>query len=100
MGVRVPRVEDARLLRGQGRFVGDIVLPGMLHANFLRSPLAHARLKRIDTSKAKRVPGVHAVLAWADLRPLLTRDRIPLSIPSGAVKFDVDPVMLAHDELC
>jgi carbon-monoxide dehydrogenase large subunit len=43
---------------------------------------------------------VHAVLAWADLRPLLTRDRIPLSIPSGAVKFDVDPVMLAHDELC
>ena len=99
MGVRVPRVEDARLLRGQGQFVGDIDLPGMLHAHFLRSPLAHGRLKSIDTANAKALPGVRAVLTYADLRPLLTRDDIPLNIPSGAVKFDVNPIMFAHDEL-
>ena len=100
MGVRVPRVEDARLLRGQGRFVGDIDLPGMLHASFLRSPLAHARLKAIDTEQAKALPGVRAVLTYADLRPLLTRDDIPLAIAAAAVKFDVNPIALAHDELC
>ena len=100
MGVRVPRVEDARLLRGQGRFVGDIQLADMLHAAILRSPLAHAKLKGIDTAKAKAHPGVHAVLTYADLRPLLTRDDIPLNIPAGALKFDVNPVMLARDELC
>ena len=100
LGVRVPRVEDAALLRGQGRFVGDIDLPGLLHTHFLRSPLAHARLKGIDTAKAKQLPGVHAVLTYADLRPQLTRDDIPLNIPSGALKFDVNPIALAHGELC
>jgi carbon-monoxide dehydrogenase large subunit len=98
-GARVPRVEDARLLRGQGRFVGDIVLPEMLHAAVLRSPLAHARLKGIDASKARALAGVHAVFAYADLRSILTQDCIPLAIPAGAVKFHLDPIVLAKDEL-
>ena len=48
------RVEDATLLRGRGRFVDDIALPGLLHASFVRSPVAHARLNGIDASAARR----------------------------------------------
>ena len=56
------RVEDATLLRGRGRFVDDIALPGLLHASFVRSPVAHARLNGIDASAARALPGVRAVL--------------------------------------
>lgn len=100
MGRSTPRVEDERLLRGNARYVDDIALPNMLHAAFLRSHVAHGRLRRLDLAAARKLPGVHAVLAYADLRPLLTGDRIPLALPSAAIKFDVDPVCLAHDELC
>ncbi len=93
------RVEDGPLLRGRGRFVDDIRIPGLLHAAFLRSPHAHARLTRIDTAKARALSGVRAVFVYADLRPLLTSDRIPLALPSGAIRFDVDPTVLANDEL-
>ena len=64
------RVEDATLLRGRGRFVDDIALPGLLHASFVRSPVAHARLNGIDASAARALPGVRAVLTYRDLRPL------------------------------
>ena len=53
--------------------------------------MAHGRLKGIDVSAARTEPGVHAVLTFADLRPLLTSDRIPQALPSGAIRFDVDP---------
>ena len=52
VGARVTRNEDPRLLRGQALFVDDVDLPGMLHAAFLRSPYAHARLKRMDVAAA------------------------------------------------
>src|ERR1700754_1312757 len=65
---------------------------------FLRSPVAHGLLKSIDVSTAKAQPGVHAVLTFADLRPLLTSDRIPQALPSGAIRFDVDPQVLVKDE--
>jgi len=100
IGRSVPRVEDARLLRGEARFIDDIVLPDMLHAVFARSRSAHARVKRIDTAAAKAVPGVHTVLLYADLRPLLTCDRIPLALAATAVKFDAEPVCLINDEAC
>src|SRR5947208_12259931 len=93
------RVEDGPLLRGQGRFVDDLDIPGALHVAFLRSPVAHGRLKSIDTSAAKAFLGVHAVLTFADLRPLLTADRIPQALPSGAIRFHVDPYVLAKDEV-
>jgi aerobic carbon-monoxide dehydrogenase large subunit len=93
------RVEDAPLLRGRGRFVDDIRLPGMLHAAFVRSPYAHARLTRIEMAPARSLPGVRAVFTYAQLRPHLACDRIPLAIPSGAIRFDVDPFVLARDEL-
>ena len=93
------RVEDEPLLRGKGRFVDDLDIPGALHVAFLRSPVAHGRLKGIDASAAKALPGVHAVLTFADLRPLLTGDRIPQALPSGAIRFHVDPFVLAKDEV-
>jgi aerobic carbon-monoxide dehydrogenase large subunit len=63
------RKEDARFIRGQGRYVDDVALPGMLHGAVLRSPLAHARILHIDTSAALQHPRVHAVLTGADLEP-------------------------------
>ena len=62
MGASRKRVEDNRFIRGRGNYVDDIVLPGMLHMEILRSPLAHARIKSIDTSAAYAIPGVRLVL--------------------------------------
>src|ERR1700758_4501586 len=66
IGQSVARFEDPRLLRGGGRYVGDIVLPGMVFGHVLRSPHAHARIRAIDVSRAKAAPGVLAVLTGAD----------------------------------
>src|ERR1700736_6664481 len=66
IGQGVPRFEDPRLVRGEGRYVGDIDLPGMAFGHVLRSPHAHARIRSIDVSKAKAAPGVLAVLTGAD----------------------------------
>ena len=62
MGASRRRVEDNRFIRGRGNYVDDIVLPGMLHMEILRSPLAHARIRSIDASKAWDIPGVRLVL--------------------------------------
>src|SRR5207247_9918917 len=62
LGHRVKRVEDDRFIRGKGTYIDDIVLPGMLHMAILRSPLAHARINSIDTSRAAALPGVVAVV--------------------------------------
>jgi aerobic carbon-monoxide dehydrogenase large subunit len=64
---RLRRKEDARFIRGQGRFVDDVQLPGMLHGAVLRSPVAHARILSIDTSAALQHPKVLAVITGADL---------------------------------
>jgi carbon-monoxide dehydrogenase large subunit len=63
----LPRKEDARFVRGQGTFVDDISLPGMLHGAVLRSPLAHARIASVDATAARAHPKVKAVLTGADL---------------------------------
>ncbi len=67
IGQRMPRKEDARLLTGRGVFVDDIVLPGMLHVAFVRSPIARGRIRSIDTAVAQGMPGVHAILTARDL---------------------------------
>src|SRR3954471_14304876 len=69
LGQPVPRFEDLRLLRGGGRYVADMVLPGMVWGHVLRSPHAHARILKLDTSRAAAAPGVLAVLThkeWAE----------------------------------
>jgi aerobic carbon-monoxide dehydrogenase large subunit len=64
---RLPRKEDARFIRGQGTYVDDIALPGMLYGAILRSPYAHARLISVDASAARAHPRVEAVLTGTDL---------------------------------
>ena len=95
LGRRVPRSEDDPLLRGGGRYVDDIEIPGMLHGAFLRSGVAHGRILNIDASAARSIPGVHGVFLYADLRRVLTSDRIPLAMPSAAIRHRVDPSVLA-----
>src|SRR5437773_24392 len=67
IGDRLLRKEDPRLVQGQGRYVGDITLPGMLHAAIVRSPHAHARILGIDASRALEAPGVAGLVTFADL---------------------------------
>ncbi len=66
IGQSVPRFEDPRLLRGGGQYVDDIVLPRMAFGHVLRSPHAHAKIRKIDTTAAKAAPGVLAVLTGED----------------------------------
>jgi aerobic carbon-monoxide dehydrogenase large subunit len=70
MGTSLLRKEDARFIRGQGSYVDDIKLPGMLFGSIVRSPYAHARIRSIDKSKALAAPGVVAVLTADDLKPV------------------------------
>jgi aerobic carbon-monoxide dehydrogenase large subunit len=67
VGQRLPRKEDARLLTGRGTYVDDVVLPGMLHVAFARSPIARGAIKSIDLSPARSLPGVRAVFTADDL---------------------------------
>ncbi len=67
---RIQRKEDPRFIRGKGRYIDDIVLPGMLHSAILRAPVAHARLVSIDTTRALAHPGVVAVITGKDLEGL------------------------------
>src|SRR5687768_6587462 len=79
IGAPIRRNEDPRLLRGLGSFVDDIEPPGVLHAAILRGPYGHARIRSIDTARAKAMPGVHAVYTAADLGPL--NQPAPLVVP-------------------
>jgi carbon-monoxide dehydrogenase large subunit len=67
MGHSLKRKEDPRFLRGKGNYVDDIQLPGMLHLDIVRSPYAHAKIKKIDSSRALKVPGVLAVITGETL---------------------------------
>ena len=123
IGHSVKRVEDARLIEGQGNFLDDIALPGMLHMALVRSPVAHARINGIDTEAATAVDGVLAVvtgelmdahgLAWmptlsGDTQAVLATDKVryqgqevaaviatdPYAAADGAELVDVDYEML------
>ena len=67
VGAPVERIEDLRLLRGEGRYVDDLHASGMLHAAIVRSPVAHGRIRAIDTAEALDMPGVHAVYTGRDI---------------------------------
>jgi aerobic carbon-monoxide dehydrogenase large subunit len=85
IGQSVSRFEDPRLLKGGGRYVGDMVLPGTAFGYVLRSPHAHARIRSIDTAKAKAAPGVLAVLTGADWQASGWGD---LPVPGGLKRRD------------
>jgi carbon-monoxide dehydrogenase large subunit len=99
-GARVARLEDANLLTGRGRFADDVKLPGMLHACFVRSQHAHARIRGIDTSMARDLAGVHAVLTAADLPEAMSSGRMPMLVPNPALASSLTQHCLACDEVC
>lgn len=105
VGQHVVRKEDPRMLTGQGRYVDDHVIPGMLHAAFVRSPHARARIVRVNVDAARAHPGVHAVFTGADIAKLQKPYRsthfppglphphmLPLALDD--VRFVGDPVVL------
>ena len=105
MGHSVRRKEDPRFIRGKGNYVDDLKLPGMLHLDIVRSPVAHARIKSIDAEKALAIPGVLAVITGKDLEqynlawmPTLMGDT-QMVLPVDTVKFDGQEVaaVLATD---
>src|SRR4029453_7926568 len=80
-------LEDPRFLRGEARFIDDVVLPGQLHAAFLRSPHAHARIIRVSTTAARAMVGVAGVFTFADLaawmKPLPLFGAAPPGLAAG-----------------
>lgn len=76
IGKRIPRSEDHRLLRGRGRYLDDIEVAGALHACFVRSPYAHAKILSIDFEDAKAMPGVVAVVTGKELAEWTTTMRL------------------------
>src|SRR6266571_1242999 len=82
LGKSVPRNEDFRFLTGTGQYVDDLRMPGMLEAAILRSPYAHALIKRIDYSRALEIPGVHGVITAEDVVPLIEPARAS-TYPAG-----------------
>lgn len=113
IGAPLKRKEDARLLRGMGAYLDDVVLPGAAHLAFVRSSHAHAVLERVDLSRARSLPGVAAVLSAADLDlpdivaeyrregyhsvgwPALARDRVrfvgePIAVVAAADRYTAE----------
>ena len=110
IGHSIKRVEDARLIEGQGNFLDDIALPGMLHMALVRSPMAHARINSIDTAEASAVDGVVAVvtgelmaahnLAWmptlsGDTQAVLATDKVRYQGQEVAAVIADDPYVAA-----
>jgi carbon-monoxide dehydrogenase large subunit len=104
IGKRMPRKEDGRLLTGRGTFVDDVVLPGMLHVAFVRSSIARGRIRSIDTSPARELPGVLAVLTAEDLHRINVKllsffftPAVSFAIPllaRGTVAYVGDPIVM------
>lgn len=97
IGEEIRRREDPALLTGRGRYVDDLVLPGLLHAFLVRSPVAHARVVSVDVSQARTAPGVAAVFTAAELdavRPLPGGEGLPPGSLNPAY-----PVLASHQVL-
>jgi carbon-monoxide dehydrogenase large subunit len=98
MGHSVKRKEDPRFIQGAGEYIDDVVLPGMLYLDIVRSPYAHATIKGIDASEALKIPGVLAVITGADLEkaglhwmPTLAGDK-QMVLPTDTVMYQSQEV--------
>jgi carbon-monoxide dehydrogenase large subunit len=99
-GARITRLEDPALLTGRGQFVDDVDLPGTLHAAFVRSPHAHARIRGVDAGAARAMPGVQAVYAASDMPTRIATGQIPMLVPNPAIRTPRTQIALARDEVC
>jgi carbon-monoxide dehydrogenase large subunit len=98
-GASIKRSEDPRILTGSGRYVDDIKLPGMLHAAFVRSPLAHARVLSVDVSAARELPGVVAVYTGAEVEAMTVPGPDALSTLIGSTGPIPEFSLLATDKV-
>jgi aerobic carbon-monoxide dehydrogenase large subunit len=98
-GASIKRSEDPRILTGAGRYVDDIKLPGMLHAAFVRSPLAHAEVLSVDVSAAQDLPGVVAVYTGAELEEITVPGPDALSALMGGGGPTPEFSLLATDKV-
>jgi 4-hydroxybenzoyl-CoA reductase alpha subunit len=103
VGTRQPRVDAADRVTGRTRFVDDLSFPGMLCGKIVRSPHAHARIVRIDTARARALPGVHAVITGADMPVRYgilpwTQDEYPLAVDRALYVGDGIAAVAAVDE--
>jgi carbon-monoxide dehydrogenase large subunit len=106
MGHSIKRKEDLRFTQGKGNYVDDVHLPGMVYGHLVRSPYAHARLKSVNTEKAKALPGVLAIITGEDLAkaglswmPTLSGDK-QMVLATGKVLFQSQEVafVVAEDQ--
>src|SRR4029453_5562717 len=86
-GAKFSRKEDYRLTTGRGRYIADIAGPGMLHLVSARSPGAEARIKGRDTSRAKAIPGVVAVITGDDIKDQIASLPQPVVVPNMPAKY-------------
>jgi carbon-monoxide dehydrogenase large subunit len=98
VGHSVPRLEDAALIKGAGRFVDDIHFPGMLHACFVRSQYAHALIEKIDAAEALKTKGVVAIWTLDDILPHVSDHLLRTALPSPAYLQTLDRPILAGRE--
>jgi carbon-monoxide dehydrogenase large subunit len=99
-GARITRLEDPALLTGRAQFVDDVDLPGTLHAAFVRSPHAHARFGKIDSTAARAMPGVRAVFTADDMPARIATEQIPMLVPNPAIRTPRTQIALARNEVC
>jgi carbon-monoxide dehydrogenase large subunit len=99
IGQRIRRIEDSDLLRGKARFVDDFHIDGMLHAAFVRSPHAHAKIISIDKTDALAMPGIRVILTRDDIRTKTVTDRLTVALPDRSYKQQRDRLVLAGDEV-
>ena len=93
IGKRIPKLDAPDKVAGKTRYIHDLNLPGQLHGKILRAGRIHARIKRIDTSRARALPGVHAVLTAADMR------QRPLGVGKDNPPLKGDKVRSERDEI-
>src|SRR5277367_3477496 len=104
VGQRMPRLEDQRMITGHGQYIDDLNKPGMVHAAFVRSPVARGRIINLDATEARQMPGVIAVLTAAEInaRAQLAgagADKTPRKVlASGDVRFVGDIIAMVVAE--
>ncbi|MSO69695.1 MAG: xanthine dehydrogenase family protein molybdopterin-binding subunit, partial [Alphaproteobacteria bacterium] len=113
VGKKFSRKEDHRLITGKGKYLADLSMPGMLHIVFVRSEHAHARIKSIDVSAARKLPGVVMVVTGEDIKNKIKSMPQPVVQPAlvakyprhwplavGKVKFHGEPIaaVVARDK--
>src|ERR1044072_3149883 len=100
MGHRMKRKEAPRFIQGKGRYVDDVKLPGMVYMDIVRSPYAHARIKKIDASEALATPGVLAVITGEDLKKAGNLHWMPTLMSDTQMVLPIEKAVYYAQEVC